>query len=707
MVMIRNTRPFEDLSRACNEVLQKSNDGMKMPVALKSFEEFESFKNEFSKALVVLFVGASWCNVCRSVEKGFQDMSTRHGSRSVIFSTLKFDEGIARRMNVDSVPHFMFFKGGERLDEVIGGDLETLESKMDALLVKENVRTSTKSVDESILHTLTTLEARLKSSSTHGVGVRRREKKDELVKNTARMILFAIENDTRIMDMSRSLTRNKPFLSTKRNLIDNFVSSESKRMKGLFLRTSEMPETRRWVNRMNNADDVSRFISLTGVHLTKKTAKTMTTTDNPFLFSFHLLVNHTFAHPNLLRQILIDNGLLCVSTHCETRSLPLACWVVTSSDEKDGVRAVPVSVSGMAMPMYKSITTNDNGGFRLGIKKNEESEMDEFDEETSAIMDEITLIEPGEKVPVTPLRKKKTKAFTQEFPIFNPSHPKSSWPCIEDRTGKGCGRFQFVTLDRPLDVETARDVVFNAKVHSDVLCWKGGCTVNDFFDHHVAENVAAMDVRLIGEGVFAKKRKNDARFVAWVCCSLDETPHLCKMRLPLSKHLIDHVLSAPGADDDETMNHFVQLFTSVVFFLSLAHRSCNNTIRLTREKARKSVQFYLCAKDRVSVVYGKRDTMMLWLPSSSVVTKKDNDDHYNSDETLVFIVEEFWKALEHVAKRDRDFRDRNLNLIDFLDTEKNSRKVIADMTCLHKGNHSVVCRRFTEAFLEHRFCDSA
>ncbi|CAB3408434.1 unnamed protein product [Caenorhabditis bovis] len=104
-----------------------------MPViAIKDDGDFDvKFKNAGDKLIVVDFT-ATWCGPCKMIAPTFEELSNMF--TDVVFLKVDVDEceGVCEKYKVSSMPTFLFFKKGAKVDNFSGanaGKLATLVEK--------------------------------------------------------------------------------------------------------------------------------------------------------------------------------------------------------------------------------------------------------------------------------------------------------------------------------------------------------------------------------------------------------------------------------------------------------------------------------------------------------------------------------------------------------------------------------------------------
>ena len=94
-----------------------------------SKKEFESYTK---KGLVLIDFFADWCMPCIMMEPIIGDLAQKYKSK-IKFGKVDIDENndIADRYNVASIPNFILFKDGKKVDQFIGSSSqEDFEKKL-------------------------------------------------------------------------------------------------------------------------------------------------------------------------------------------------------------------------------------------------------------------------------------------------------------------------------------------------------------------------------------------------------------------------------------------------------------------------------------------------------------------------------------------------------------------------------------------------
>ena len=84
---------------------------------------------------VVIDFGATWCGPCQALSPHIEKMAAEFAGKAVIAKVDVDDEpDLAGRFGVMSVPTVLFFKGGKKVDTVMGNQPEAIRTKIKALI---------------------------------------------------------------------------------------------------------------------------------------------------------------------------------------------------------------------------------------------------------------------------------------------------------------------------------------------------------------------------------------------------------------------------------------------------------------------------------------------------------------------------------------------------------------------------------------------
>jgi thioredoxin 1 len=97
-----------------------------------------NWDNEVLKAqgLVMIDFWAAWCGPCRMISPTVEELAKEYGSKIKVMK-LNTDENseVASRYKIMGIPTIMFFKNGEKLDQIVGVvPKQQLKAKLDAFL---------------------------------------------------------------------------------------------------------------------------------------------------------------------------------------------------------------------------------------------------------------------------------------------------------------------------------------------------------------------------------------------------------------------------------------------------------------------------------------------------------------------------------------------------------------------------------------------
>ena len=99
-----------------------------------------SWDNEVLKSdgLVMVDFWAAWCGPCRIIAPTVEELAGEYTGKLKVFK-LNTDENpdVASRYKIMGIPTLIFFKGGEKIDQIVGAvPKPQLKAKIDALLAR-------------------------------------------------------------------------------------------------------------------------------------------------------------------------------------------------------------------------------------------------------------------------------------------------------------------------------------------------------------------------------------------------------------------------------------------------------------------------------------------------------------------------------------------------------------------------------------------
>ena len=104
-----------------------------MEVTITS-ENFESLKNG-EQPLVVDF-WATWCGPCRAIAPYIEELAKEYDGKIVVGKCdVEENDDIVMEFGVRNIPTILFFKNGEVVDRLVGGQSKSaIQKKFEALL---------------------------------------------------------------------------------------------------------------------------------------------------------------------------------------------------------------------------------------------------------------------------------------------------------------------------------------------------------------------------------------------------------------------------------------------------------------------------------------------------------------------------------------------------------------------------------------------
>ncbi|MAG55053.1 MAG: thioredoxin [Planctomycetes bacterium] len=85
----------------------------------------------------VIDFGATWCGPCQALAPEIEKMATEYDGR-VLIGKVDVDEStdLATRFSVMSVPTILFFKNGEKVDQISGNFPDKIRERIETLIAQ-------------------------------------------------------------------------------------------------------------------------------------------------------------------------------------------------------------------------------------------------------------------------------------------------------------------------------------------------------------------------------------------------------------------------------------------------------------------------------------------------------------------------------------------------------------------------------------------
>ena len=99
---------------------------------LETLAEFEEATKD---AVCVVDFTAAWCPPCQMIGPKFVELAEGGEYPNVAFHMVDVDANAeaAEKAGIEAMPTFLFYKGGAKVDELKGANLDTLKAKCAAL----------------------------------------------------------------------------------------------------------------------------------------------------------------------------------------------------------------------------------------------------------------------------------------------------------------------------------------------------------------------------------------------------------------------------------------------------------------------------------------------------------------------------------------------------------------------------------------------
>ena len=98
-------------------------------------EQFSALCQKHPRAAIIVDFGATWCGPCQRIAPVFSQMAQQYGQQA-IFCKVDTDESPALKnaAGVSGIPHFIFYRGGAKFDELVGANAGSLLQKVMAAI---------------------------------------------------------------------------------------------------------------------------------------------------------------------------------------------------------------------------------------------------------------------------------------------------------------------------------------------------------------------------------------------------------------------------------------------------------------------------------------------------------------------------------------------------------------------------------------------
>lgn len=109
----------KELEKIKEEKIKKMLDQANASVVKLSSSSFDSFVNTDVPVLVDFW--ADWCMPCRMMAPVMDELANAYAGKA-LFGKVNVDENpqIASRYGIMSIPHFLIFKNGTRVEKIVG-----------------------------------------------------------------------------------------------------------------------------------------------------------------------------------------------------------------------------------------------------------------------------------------------------------------------------------------------------------------------------------------------------------------------------------------------------------------------------------------------------------------------------------------------------------------------------------------------------------
>merc|ERR1711871_140562 len=105
------------------------------PVHLTTMAQFSALCQEYPSTAIIVDFGATWCGPCQRIAPVFSQIAQQYGQQA-IFCKVDTDESpsLKNAAGVSGIPHFVFYRGGAKFDDLVGANAGALLQKVMAAI---------------------------------------------------------------------------------------------------------------------------------------------------------------------------------------------------------------------------------------------------------------------------------------------------------------------------------------------------------------------------------------------------------------------------------------------------------------------------------------------------------------------------------------------------------------------------------------------
>ncbi|KAI9017713.1 thioredoxin-like protein [Gaertneriomyces semiglobifer] len=94
-------------------------------IHISSYQEFKKAIDDRNLCVVDFY--ATWCGPCKAVAPRYEQLSSRYPNVQFLKVDVDEQQKIAQECGVTAMPTFHLYRGGKKLDEVVGADINRVE----------------------------------------------------------------------------------------------------------------------------------------------------------------------------------------------------------------------------------------------------------------------------------------------------------------------------------------------------------------------------------------------------------------------------------------------------------------------------------------------------------------------------------------------------------------------------------------------------